>query len=126
MPNSVSAVLLLFGAQFVDTHHSVGGNGICGVLKQQKESVTCFAYSTLDIFNCMISILIFVCKITLEQVLHDLSIMMLFITTESILFGLNQAFFLIYFVCMIIVCQRLRQVPYFQSFENVKCALLVE
>lgn len=68
-------------------------------------------------FNCMISVLIFffffgvcvcVCKITLEQVLHDLSIMMPFVTTESILFGLNQTLFLAltYFVCMIMTCQR--------------------
>lgn len=58
------------------------------------DTVACCACSVLDMFNCMISVLsFFVCKITLEQVLHDFSIMMPFVTTESIPFGLNPTFF---------------------------------
>lgn len=58
------------------------------------KNVACRARSTLETFNCMISVFdYFVCRITLEQVLHDLSIMMLFVTTESIPIGQNQFFF---------------------------------
>lgn len=33
------------------------------------------------------------CKMTLEQVLHSLSIIMPFVTTENIIFGLNPTFY---------------------------------
>lgn len=62
---------------------------------------------TFNIFNCMISVLIlFVCRITLEQVLHDLSIMMPFVTTERILFCPKSFLALVYLVCMIMMVQR--------------------
>lgn len=98
------------------TSQSSRQSGRCGVWKQW-DTVACYACSSLDMFNCMISVLIsfflflfFVCKIRLEQVLHDLSITMPFVTTESILFWSksNSLCFLalIYFVCMIMMCQR--------------------
>lgn len=83
-----------------------------GRLGGRGDTAACYACSTLDIFNCMIKCLDYflcvcvrACKITLEQVLHDLSITMPFVTTEKhpfdfgfwILFGLNPTLLFFFF-----------------------------
>lgn len=97
-------------------------------LRKQWNAVACYALATLDIVLIAWLVSWFLCtKITLEQVLYDFSIIMPFVTTESIiLVWIKFFFFLFLFICcMIILCQRPLSCAIFTESFIMKCVLLL-